>query len=825
MVARITTHRKKNKQMYFDSTSTSVIASVCTAALPARSTIRSLGHSNTSIFQNYQLVWLDAHIDEHNDSNCQNTITVLRRIINYVTTFNEVDECMNYIGKMKDEKIILIISGTLGQNFIPIIHDTSQIISIFIFCKNKLVHELWAYSWSKIKGVFEEIPILYEAIKQAAEECDRNTISMSFININNETSVENLDKSFIYMQILKEIILEIDFKDQDIKDFTTYYRKHIVGNVAEQAIIDKLEREYHRYEPIWWCTNEYFLYSMLSRALRTMQIETIIGISFFIRDLHKYIDQVHSEEIHNSSSLIVYHGQGISQKNFDQLKKTQDGLLSFHNFLFTSKNRESPLNFARQTIINSDLIGILFVMTIDHSLTSTPFVNIRNDLTKGEVLLSIHSIFHIGQIQQIGTNNNRLWQVELTLANKNDLKLHVLNKRILDETISFRKGWCRLSELLIKQNQFNKAQQVCDIAMTRTDDENEKAFFYYQLGLIKFHQEEYKEASLFYNSSLRIHEKNLNSSSIDAAACYMGIGSIHEKMEIYWKALSFFEIAFGICEKILPTTDSLVTNCINNIGRICYLMKRYSKSIFYYKKVLKIYQNTSTSNQSDVAIAYKNIGLVYVKRNEYSNAITFFEKTLAIYKKILPSNHLDIAETYQTIGSVYDYLCEYSSALVYYEKALKIYEETLSSTHPNLALSHKSIGLIYFQRSDYLNALSYYEKAHDIYEQILPSNHPDLAASYVRHGSVYENTNNFTKALSYYKKAFEIYQNNYPINYHDLANVYNKISSVYFQMGKYSLALSFYECALDIEQELSNGNQSSIEQWDDNLDIIQDDCE
>ncbi|CAF4001701.1 unnamed protein product [Adineta steineri] len=711
---------------------------------------------------------------------------------------------MNYIGKMKDEKIILIISGTLGQNFIPIIHDTSQIISIFIFCKNKLVHELWAHSWSKIKGVFEEIPILYEAIKQAAEECDRNTISMSFININDETLVENLDKSFIYMQILKEIILEIDFKDQDIKDFTTYYRKHIVGNVAEQAIIDKLAREYHRYEPIWWCTNEYFLYSMLNRALRTMQIETIIRISFFIRDLHKYIDQVHSEEIHNSSSLIVYHGQGISQKDFDQLKKMQDGLLSFHNFLFTSKNRDLPLNFARQTVINSDLIGILFVMTIDSSLTSTPFVNIRDDLTKGEVLLSIHSIFHIGEIQQISTNNNRLWQVELTLVNKNDLKLDVLNKRILDETISCRKGWCRLSELLIKQNQFNKAQQVCDIAMTQTDDENEKAFFYYQFEFMG---------------------KNLNSSSIDAAACYMEIGSIHEKMEIYWKALSFFEIAFGIYEKILPTNDSLVTNCINNIGTICYLMKRYSKSIFYYKKVLKIYQNILPSNQSDVAIAYKNIGLVYVKRNEYSNAITFFEKKLAIYKKILPSNHLDIAETYQTIGCVYDNLCEYSTALAYYEKALKIYEETLSSTHPNLALSHKSIGLIYFQRGDYLNALSYYEKAHDIYEQILPSNHPDLAASYMRHGSVYENTNNFTKALSYYKKAFEIYQNNYPINYHDLANVYNKISSVYFQMGKYSLALSFYECALDIEQELSSGNQSSIEQWDDNLDIIQDDYE
>jgi hypothetical protein len=100
-------------------------------------------------------------------------------------------------------------------------------------------------------------------------------------------------------------------------------------------------------------------------------------------------------------TLTIYRGQGFSQTDFDQLKKTQGGLLSFNNFLSTSLNQEISLAFAESNRYNLDLVGILFEITISPSISTSPFANIRNVSHyqgKEEILFSMHSVFRIGQV-------------------------------------------------------------------------------------------------------------------------------------------------------------------------------------------------------------------------------------------------------------------------------------------------------------------------------------------------------------------------------------------------------------------------------------------
>jgi hypothetical protein len=81
---------------------------------------------------------------------------------------------------------------------------------------------------------------------------------------------------------------------------------------------------------------------MLNRALRTMEVDIIIKLGFFVRDLHQHIVTLHSNQYghpHSSPSFTVFRGQGMSQSDVDQLIKTKDGLLSFNNFLSTSTQR------------------------------------------------------------------------------------------------------------------------------------------------------------------------------------------------------------------------------------------------------------------------------------------------------------------------------------------------------------------------------------------------------------------------------------------------------------------------------------------------------
>ena len=117
--------------------------------------------------QNVLLVWLDSNIDDNNQD-CQNTVTQLRRVVNNINTFTDGDECIQFIEDINDNKVCMIISGSLGQHIVPQVHSMSQVDSIFIFCGNKKRHEQWTKEWSKIKGVFTEITPICEALKQAS---------------------------------------------------------------------------------------------------------------------------------------------------------------------------------------------------------------------------------------------------------------------------------------------------------------------------------------------------------------------------------------------------------------------------------------------------------------------------------------------------------------------------------------------------------------------------------------------------------------------------------------------------------------------------------
>jgi hypothetical protein len=175
-----------------------------------------------------------------------------------------------------------------------------------------------------------------------------------------------------------------------------------------------------------------------------MDVDLIAKMGFFVRELHNHIAALHSKQCagqDSSKSFIVYRGQQLSQTNFEEMVKTKGGLLAFSNFLSISKNRTVYM-------INSDSVGVLFVMTIDPSIPLTPFADVRVVSayeTEEEILFSMHSVFHIGKIEQI-EENDRLWEVELTLTSDNDPPLQTVTERMREETKRSTE-WLRLGKL------------------------------------------------------------------------------------------------------------------------------------------------------------------------------------------------------------------------------------------------------------------------------------------------------------------------------------------------------------------------------------------
>jgi hypothetical protein len=293
-----------------------------TVTSPERMHIRSRRPPRTRTVQNFILVWLDGSTNE-DDTDYQNIISKLYEVVNTIIRFTDTDECVNYITNIEAEKIFMLISGFIDQTTVSRIHELTHVDIIYIFCGKNVQHDQWTQRWSKVKDIFSNIKPICEALKQAAQQCDQNTISMSFVAPSYGATTQNLDQldqSFMYTQILKEILLTIDFKQQHINDFIDYCREQFVDNNAQLNHVDTFEREYCQHTPIWWYTSPFFLYSILNRSLRTMEVELIVNMGFFLRDLHQQIETLHSEQFAkpgHATSFTVYRGQGLSQADFD----------------------------------------------------------------------------------------------------------------------------------------------------------------------------------------------------------------------------------------------------------------------------------------------------------------------------------------------------------------------------------------------------------------------------------------------------------------------------------------------------------------------------
>jgi tetratricopeptide (TPR) repeat protein len=378
-------------------------------------------------------------------------------------------------------------------------------------------------------------------------------------------------------------------------------------------------------------------------------------MGFFIRDLHQQIQELHRKQVacYHGNSFTVYRGQGLSKKDFEKLLKSKAGLISFNNFLSSSTKREVSLVFAEGASANTDMVGILFKMTIDPSVSSAPFASIREVSyyqTEEEILFSMHTVFRIGEIKKID-NNNSLYQVDLKLTADDDQQLRTLTERIREE-VEDETGWRRLGQLLAKLGQFDKAEELYNVLLEQTSDEGEKALYYNQLGYIEHSQGDYEKAIEYYEKALEIFQKTLRPNHPDFAYSH------------------------------------------NNIGSVYYHMGEYSKALSFYEKALEIRQKTLPPNHPDLATSYNNIAGVYYHMGEYSKELSSHEKALEIFQKNLPPNHPDLATSYNNIGLVYDNMGEYSKALSYLDRALNIFQSSLPANHPNIRTVQRNIEIV-----------------------------------------------------------------------------------------------------------------------------------
>jgi hypothetical protein len=104
---------------------------------------------NDDNLETFSLLWLDAQVNTTKDN--RQAQEKLRQIINHLKTFDDQQQCHQYILSLSpQDRLVLIISGRCGRQLIPQIHQLRQLSSVYVYCMDKQANEQWAKDFTKV---------------------------------------------------------------------------------------------------------------------------------------------------------------------------------------------------------------------------------------------------------------------------------------------------------------------------------------------------------------------------------------------------------------------------------------------------------------------------------------------------------------------------------------------------------------------------------------------------------------------------------------------------------------------------------------------------
>ncbi|CAF1465486.1 unnamed protein product, partial [Didymodactylos carnosus] len=641
------------------------------------------------------LLWLDPSVNETEEN-----IEVqqkLREVINELKTFEDKEECEKHIRAIRDDqKIVLIVSERFAGEIVPRIEHLPQLFSIYVYCYDKNLANEWTKHHSEMKAATVQLDELVSVIqkdqaKRAKEE--DLTCSLSVFNRaeNKEESSSGLNSSFLYFQLLIDILLRIKYSPKSQQELIDLCKQQYKGIAAELDNLREFEQTYSSDRALYWYTRESFLYRLLNRALRTQNIDLLFTFGFVIKDVHEQLKQL-QQSTDTDPILEVYRGQVMKTKELERIKESIGEFISMNSFLSTSRNRSVSLKFASSRASSGDLQPVLFEISADTRIKSRkPFASIQSLSFYGgeeEILFSIGSVFRIQQIYF--DNEHQVSIIALTLCSDDDNDYRELYQHMKQDARGNKEtSLISLGRLLRQQGKYEHSKKYYKRLLSELPENDPNIpICYYNLGNAASDQGNFDSALDYYNRTLDIYRKILPSDLNDLADCYNCIGEVHREKGENQLSLQNYELALNIFNK---TNDPRAANCYNNMGIIYDGEEKYDLALDSYYKCLEIDKQHRPPDHPDLIIPYLNIGEVYLHMGEYDSALQHLETALRMQIKALPDYHKVTGNIYEDIGRAYQLKHDYEQALFNLNKALDIYRHVVLPDHPEIVRTENFI--------------------------------------------------------------------------------------------------------------------------------------
>lgn len=710
------------------------------------------------LIEDYQIIWLDAATD----SNCNVLFkrqSSLETSSNCIRGFVDQHECIEFIHKNNDKHIFLIVSGSLGENAVPLIHNLIQVFRIYIFCTDKGRHELWSKSFMKVRGVFIDDVPLVACLKKDIKMYLQISIPIS-IGSMNERSLQYMNEeqaNFLWFQLLIEVIYRLPQTSTAKKHMIEECREHYADNDSQLRTISEFSENYTADSAIFWYTKDCFVYRLLNRAFRTQNIDLIFNYHFFLTDLYKQLTSLYQEQFHGKTGkLTVYRGQYLSVRELEKLQNSIACLISINTFYSTLTScivaAEFCGNGEHQAI---GIESVVFQIDIDLAIQRLPFARIDKrsvNSTENEVLVSLGSVFRIEEVELL---TEYIWLIKLSLSNE--------VKKELDELLAY----------------FTKHIG------------NQPSIL--ELGVLLSKIGDFQRAERFYRRLL----VELPSDHIDLGVIYNNLGEVYRQQGYFSEALDYYKKALHDLTDTVGFRDEWFAVVHSNMAMIFHARKEFEIALVHFRCSLLILTHIDSEDAELFSTIYNGMAAVFQEKGDLKRAAELYQKVLNIEKQVLPASHPSLAVTYANIGTLCLEMNHISSALNYMQNALSILLNTLPQKHPQLATTYTTLGGIYYHLHENSEALDYLLKAENIIDQCTLSFDHKLRKTI--YGCIYAIAKSEKKndiSIRVLLKLINLFNTCTPPDLSCVAMYANNLGKLYFDMGDNNQASQYYELAL-----------------------------
>lgn len=496
-------------------------------------------------------------------------VAKLRRIVSTVILFSDRDECRVYIQKIRVEKIFLLVPAM--ETFLDALRELPQLEKIYVLDASFQQVE------KKIDSVlvserFFDIDSLCKQLETDVELCGLDilliTTSAPPHDDASSVSARQQEASFRFAQLMREILYRLKFENSAKNEFVNFCRIHYAGNTEQLRIIDDFETNYRPQKALYWLTRQCFIWRVLQRMQRTLEIDILYKLGFLVK--HAHMQLMIFQENHQTGTdalSTVYRGKTMFKEKFEALvKNNTGGLLSFGNFFSAHADREIGLEFIRRRLaFLPDAVGVLFEIHVDPTIhnarspcASLDKVRADEKIEQNGIFFGMHAVFRIDLVDQfIDEVMNLDWIVRLTLLSDDDQQLLRLVAPLRSSEVHAN-PLSYMGKLFMEMGEYSRAEQ----------------FF---LGMLQ-------------DASVRSQPRRL-------VRVHNGLGTNYLNKGDYIQALEQFQHAVQVSLTYLPPRHADLAPLYDAIGKSYFQQGDYQKAVENYGRAADLVgQNTQPGN-------------------------------------------------------------------------------------------------------------------------------------------------------------------------------------------------------------------------------------